>query len=189
MNQYCWTEKNNSNDVVMISMHATATTPSNIETPILSNHNVKTTNKSSNRLSSFDIFRGLIMIIMLIDHFESLTTKQMNEAWYGMHPGYYITFKGNLPLALYKFWWRWLSGICAPGFFLLMGFGLIHYYHHRLDKLKWHKLTILKYLFLRGLLLMCLGWIRRFLRFYPWRCNFSSQYPCHGLEESLIIGD
>lgn len=68
------------------------------------------------RFLSFDALRGLIMIIMAIDHASALIARQhSSEFWAGAMTAYSSAF---------PFLTRWITHLCAPGFFFLMGAGI-----------------------------------------------------------------
>lgn len=77
--------------------------------------------KTPNRYLSIDILRGLIMVLMAIDH-SYLTIYQVHytESWSTPLPDY-----ANSAI----FFTRWISNICAPGFTLLMGLSMALYYN------------------------------------------------------------
>jgi uncharacterized membrane protein len=70
-----------------------------------------TTSTRANRLESIDIVRGIIMILMALDHVRD---------FFGV-PGVSPTDVTRATAAL--FFTRWITNLCAPGFFLLMGTG------------------------------------------------------------------
>lgn len=68
------------------------------------------------RLLNIDILRGLLMVIMAIDHcFLFIYKTHYSESWNEMIPNY-----GSNVI----FFTRWISNICAPGFALLMGMSM-----------------------------------------------------------------
>src|SRR5205809_2325898 len=68
------------------------------------------------RYQSVDALRGLIMMIMAIDHASALIARQhASEFWAGAMSAYTSAF---------PFLTRWITHICAPGFFFLMGAGI-----------------------------------------------------------------
>jgi uncharacterized membrane protein len=92
----------------------------------------------SSRIVSLDIFRGLIMVIMALDHTRDFFTN--------------VPFE---PEVLAKTWptlffTRWITHFCAPMFFLLAGTGAYLYGHRRAPA----KLT--RFLWTRGLWLIVL---------------------------------
>lgn len=72
----------------------------------------------SGRLAALDLGRGLIMLLMALDHANSMAglhTQGGGEFWGGRFPDY-----ASLP----AFLTRAVSHMCAPGFALLMGAGM-----------------------------------------------------------------
>lgn len=68
------------------------------------------------RFLNIDILRGLLMVIMAIDHcFLFVYKTHYSESWNELIPNY-----GSIPI----FFTRWISNICAPGFALLMGMSM-----------------------------------------------------------------
>lgn len=68
------------------------------------------------RYHSIDALRGLIMIIMAIDHASAFIARQhASEFWAGAMSAYTSAF---------PFLTRWITHLCAPGFFFLMGAGI-----------------------------------------------------------------
>lgn len=78
-----------------------------------------------NRLISIDILRGFIMMLMAIDHASALVARvHFTEIWG-------VTFKGYLSAG----WWfaRFISHLCAPGFFFLMGVSMVLFANKQLQ--------------------------------------------------------
>src|SRR5271170_2538887 len=100
------------------------------------------------RLESVDIVRGVIMIVMALDHVRD---------FFGV-PGVSPTDLDQTTIAL--FFTRWITHICAPVFFLLTGTGAY------LSLRRKSKSELSRFLFTRGLWLIfleivvtrCLGW-------------------------------
>jgi uncharacterized membrane protein len=68
------------------------------------------------RFQNIDIIRGLLMVIMAIDHcFLFIYKTHYSESWNELIPKY-----GSNVI----FFSRWISNICAPGFALLMGMSM-----------------------------------------------------------------
>lgn len=66
-----------------------------------------------------DALRGLIMMIMAIDHASAFIARQhASEFWAGAMSAYTSAF---------PFLTRWVTHVCAPGFFFLMGAGIYWY--------------------------------------------------------------
>jgi uncharacterized membrane protein len=71
---------------------------------------------SGARYLSVDSLRGLIMMIMAIDHASAFIARQhASEFWAGAMSAYTDAF---------PFLTRWVTHVCAPGFFFLMGAGI-----------------------------------------------------------------
>jgi len=70
-----------------------------------------------NRLASIDLLRGFIMALMALDHASAFIARvHFTEMWG-------VAFKGYPTMA----WWftRFVSHLCAPGFFFLMGVSMV----------------------------------------------------------------
>ena len=79
----------------------------------------------SSRYHSVDALRGLIMMIMAIDHASAFIARQHgSEFWAGAMSAY----TGAFP-----FLTRWITHLCAPGFFFLMGAGIYWYSASRVE--------------------------------------------------------
>jgi uncharacterized membrane protein len=100
------------------------------------------------RIESVDVVRGVIMILMALDHVRDFLG----------NPGVNPTDPATTTVAL--FFTRWITHFCAPVFFLLTGTGAY------LSLLKKSKRELSRFLFTRGLWLIfleftvtrCLGW-------------------------------
>lgn len=71
---------------------------------------------SSNRTNSIDLLRGCIIVLMALDHASAMIGRvHFSEIWG-------VPFSGYPSLA----WWftRFISHLCAPGFFFLMGMSI-----------------------------------------------------------------
>ncbi|WP_103124627.1 DUF1624 domain-containing protein [Nostoc cycadae] len=102
------------------------------------------------RIISIDMLRGLVMVLMVLDHVRIFFTN--------------VRFRPtdltqtNIPL----FFTRWLTHLCAPTFIFLAGVGAYLYFENRPQT----KLELSRYLIIRGLWLVFLeltvvrfGWI------------------------------
>jgi uncharacterized membrane protein len=70
----------------------------------------------SSRYAAVDALRGLIMMLMAIDHASAFIARQHgSEFWAGAMSAYRSAF---------PFLTRWITHLCAPGFFFLMGAGI-----------------------------------------------------------------
>ena len=100
------------------------------------------------RLLPLDALRGLIMVLMALDHANLLIAQQHSpgEYWGGPFPAY------DSALA---FLTRVVTHLCAPGFFFLMGAGMMLFATFRREQ-GWSKWAIARHFFLRGGLLIAL---------------------------------
>jgi uncharacterized membrane protein len=80
---------------------------------------------SKSRYYAVDALRGLIMMIMAIDHSSAFIARQhASEFWAGAMSAYSSAF---------PFLTRWITHLCAPGFFFLMGAGIYWFAAARRD--------------------------------------------------------
>jgi uncharacterized membrane protein len=106
--------------------------------------------KAVGRYQSIDALRGLIMILMAIDHASALIARQhASEFWAGAMSAYNSAF---------PFLTRWVTHVCAPGFFFLMGAG-IYWFAAGGREAGLAETTISKRVLLRGLLLFLVGMV------------------------------
>ncbi|CAF1112458.1 unnamed protein product [Didymodactylos carnosus] len=107
--------------------------------------------RSTSRLLSLDLLRGLIIIVMAWDHSHDfisdgkLPKDHGDEGWSGP----LATYDNNVGLFLQ----RWLTHFCAPGFFWLMGIGMAFFSTSR-SKRGWSNWQIIKHFQIRGLFLV-----------------------------------
>jgi uncharacterized membrane protein len=101
--------------------------------------------KQNSRIPSLDALRGLIMILMALDHAVFFVTKT--------HP---LEYWGR-PLPQYQsalpFLTRLSAHLCAPGFFFLMGVSMVPFADSRRRR-DWSEGQIVRYFITRGLLLL-----------------------------------
>jgi len=90
------------------------------------------------RIESIDIVRGIVMVLMALDHVREFFGKS------GLNPTDLATT--TVPL----FFTRWITHFCAPVFFLLTGTGAY------LSMSRKSKPELSRFLFTRGLLLILL---------------------------------
>lgn len=103
--------------------------------------------RATDRLVSLDALRGLIMVLMAVDHASFFVGK--------LHPGeFWGLALPRYPDAL-AFLTRWVTHICAPGFFFLMGAGMILFAAAR-RKAGWTENRITRFFVTRGALLILL---------------------------------
>ena len=101
------------------------------------------------RLAGLDAYRGLIMLLMALDHasvFAGDGTQAGGEFWGGAYPRY------TDPALLLA---RAVTHVCAPGFALLMGMGMALFAHGRLRQ-GWTRTAVTRHFALRGCLLALL---------------------------------
>jgi len=100
------------------------------------------------RLWAPDVLRGLIMIFMALDHANHFIAHKHStgEYWGGPFPVY------EDPLA---FLTRFVTHFCAPGFFFLMGVGMMLFARSRGER-GWRRWDVIKHFWLRGLVLIVL---------------------------------
>lgn len=118
------------------------------------------------RTDSIDLLRGFIIMLMAIDHTSGMVARtHFTEVW-------------GFPFAGYETlgWWftRFVSHLCAPGFFFLMGMSIYLFAQKRL-KQSWRDSQIRQYFFKRGGLILLFMF---FLEFPAWALSgFFSQMP------------
>jgi len=96
------------------------------------------------RLLSLDMLRGLIMMLMAIDHMRMMLMPHPLETWDAALPRYDSAA---------AFLSRFITHFCAPGFFFLMGAGMVLFADAR-GKTGWNRAGIAGHWILRGLLLV-----------------------------------
>jgi len=108
------------------------------------------------RTAPIDLLRGFIMMLMALDHASGMVARtHFTEIWG-------VTFK-----AYPDFWWwltRFMSHLCAPGFFFLMGMSMFLFAEKRLQT-GWSEGRIRRYFFKRGGLILLFMF---FLEFPAW---------------------
>jgi uncharacterized membrane protein len=103
---------------------------------------------SAARLPPLDALRGVIMIVMALDHanFFIARAHSPGERWSDPLPRYESTL---------AFFTRFVTHLAAPGFFFLLGAGMILFAESR-GRLGWSYGAIVRKLIMRGLLLIAL---------------------------------
>ncbi len=106
------------------------------------------TSEKTPRLLSVDALRGLIMVLMALDHANYFVAQQHSsgEYWGGPFPVYHDGL---------AFLTRLVTHLCAPGFFFLMGVGMQQFARSRLEH-GWAKRAVLGHFLARGALLVTL---------------------------------
>ena len=104
--------------------------------------------RKASRLLPVDALRGLIITFMALDHANLLVAQKHSpgEYWGGAFPVYYDAF---------AFITRFLTHLCAPGFFFLMGVGMTLLARSR-RRQGWGRWAIIRHFLLRGALFMVL---------------------------------
>jgi uncharacterized membrane protein len=99
------------------------------------------------RFVTLDAHRGFIMALMAVDHASYFIARVHSVEFWG----------AGLPVYpnAFWFWTRWITHLCAPGFFFLMGIGMISFADVR-HKAGWNEGRITRFFVIRGLLLMFL---------------------------------
>lgn len=103
---------------------------------------------ASNRLFAPDALRGLIMVLMALDHANYFVAQQHScgENWGGPFPQY---------TAVLPFLTRFVTHFSAPGFFFLMGAGMFLFARSRQEQ-GWSRAQVVRHFVLRGLVLVAL---------------------------------
>ncbi len=97
------------------------------------------------RLLSLDAMRGLIMVLMALDHASFFIAKtHSHEFWGTAMPRY----DSAMPFLL-----RAVTHLCAPGFFLLMGVGMALFIAGRIRE-GWGNWRVARFFLIRGFLLI-----------------------------------
>jgi uncharacterized membrane protein len=105
------------------------------------------THTNTRRLLSLDAMRGLILVLMALDHASFFIAKTHSlEFWGTGLPRY----DSALPFLV-----RAVTHLCAPGFFLLMGAGMALFIAGRLRD-GWTSQRIARFFMIRGLLLIAI---------------------------------
>ncbi len=101
------------------------------------------------RLLPVDALRGLLMALMALDHANHFIAQQQapGEYWGGQFPVY--------PSVL-AFLTRWVTHFCAPGFFFLMGVGMVCLAVSRRHQSLASRWAIVRHFWVRGALLIVL---------------------------------
>jgi uncharacterized membrane protein len=104
--------------------------------------------RQTRRLAPPDALRGLIIVFMALDHANYFIAQQHSsgEHWGGPFPSYD---------AVLPFLTRLVTHFCAPGFFFLMGLGMLLFSESR-RKRDWNNLSIMSHFWIRGAFLIAL---------------------------------
>lgn len=103
------------------------------------------------RFVAFDRLRGLIMVLMAVDHASFFVARvHAFEAWATVPPFYAPHAGASVAVSFVT---RWITHLCAPGFFMLMGAGMVWFSESR-HQLGWSRARIRRYFVTRGLVLL-----------------------------------
>ncbi len=106
------------------------------------------TERSRERLASLDVLRGLIMVVMALDHVGLFVGRfHSNEMWAGA----WTRYTSALPFLA-----RFVTHFCAPGFFFLMGAGLSLMAQSRTAQ-GWTRWRISRHILRRGVVLIAVA--------------------------------
>ena len=111
---------------------------------MVSNQSFEKTDSRSGRFFPVDALRGLIIILMALDHANYFVAHKHSpgEYWGGMLPVY------DTSLA---FMTRFVTHLAAPGFFFLMGVGMYLFTEAR-QKHGWGKWAVIRHFLIRGII-------------------------------------
>lgn len=104
------------------------------------------------RLIPLDALRGFIMIVMALDHANSFIARGMKEFEIWAFP--FHNYQGTV----LPFLTRFVTHLAAPGFFFLMGAGMVLFAESR-RRDAWKEQRIMSHFFIRGLLLIALQFL------------------------------
>jgi uncharacterized membrane protein len=104
--------------------------------------------EKASRLFAVDALRGLIIVFMALDHANHFIaqTHSPGEYFGGAFPVFFD------PLA---FLTRFVAQLCAPGFFFLMGAGMVLFANSRRER-GWGEWRLVRHFWIRGLVLIAL---------------------------------
>lgn len=100
---------------------------------------------ASPRVSAFDRLRGLIIVLMALDHASYFIARVHQTETWASQPPYYADFVSFIT--------RRITHLCAPGFFLLMGVGVALLAQAR-RAAGWTPARITRFLATRGVVLL-----------------------------------
>ncbi len=108
--------------------------------------------RTGTRIGALDGWRGLVIVVMALDHANGFIAerKLAPELWAGPFPDYGGDWAAFLT--------RWVSHLAAPGFFFLMGAGVVLFARSR-RAAGWSDSRIGVHLTVRGLLLIALQFL------------------------------
>lgn len=102
----------------------------------------------ASRLFAVDALRGLIIVFMALDHANHFIAHKHppSEIWDGVFPVYYD---------MVAFLTRLVTHLAAPGFFFLMGVGMLLFARSRRER-GWGRWAIVRHFLIRGVVLIAL---------------------------------
>jgi uncharacterized membrane protein len=110
------------------------------------NEVVETVRQKASRLFAVDALRGLIIVFMALDHANFFVGQNhaASEIWDGVYPVYYDAL---------AFLTRLVTHLAAPGFFFLMGIGMLLFAHSRRER-GWSRWAVVRHFLVRGAVLI-----------------------------------
>ena len=90
-----------------------------VRAPIEKTSDQLTSNRVSQRVASIDWMRGLVMVLMIVDH-----ASMAFDANHLDHDSAMYADAGTTALPAAEFFTRWITHLCAPTFVFLMGTSL-----------------------------------------------------------------
>lgn len=138
--------------------------------------------KSASRLFAVDALRGLIIILMAVDHANIFIAHKHSpgEYWGSGFPVYYDSI---------AFITRFITHLAAPGFFFLMGVGMFLFADAYQER-GWRKRNVIGHFLIRGIVLIVL---QQFLVNRAWELAFDGWSNIYigvlfALGSTMIIG-
>ncbi|MBM3751525.1 MAG: DUF1624 domain-containing protein [Acidimicrobiia bacterium] len=123
------------------------------------------TNEVTARVAAYDRLRGLIIVLMAIDHASYFIARVHPLETWATPPPYYPD--------LASFLTRWLTHLCAPGCFMLMGIGIVYFAESR-RLAGWTDGRITRFVATRGAVLLL---VQHFLENPAWLLGILSADP------------
>ncbi len=105
---------------------------------------------TTGRYAGLDALRGFIIVLMALDHACYFVAKAHSHEFWGAELPHYT--------AALDFLTRWVTHFCAPGFFFLMGVGVVTFAASR-ERSGWSTRRIFRFLLIRGALLILLQFL------------------------------
>jgi uncharacterized membrane protein len=113
-----------------------------------SSHSLETDSIRSKRFFAIDALRGLIIVFMALDHASYFVAQKHStgEYWGGTFPIYHDSL---------AFLTRFITHLSAPGFFFLMGVGML-LFADSYQKRGWGKWAVIQHFLIRGVVLIAI---------------------------------